>query len=368
MENSKPAFFKYLYIHIPFCEKICFFCDFFKFKKNIKTMELEYTESLLSQIKKNGPFWDLRTIYIGGGTPSCLDYDCWIKIFKALKPFTNNIEEFTIEVNPESVSEKLLKLFVKNKVNRISMGCQTFNDELLQQSNRKHNKKDILEKYCLIQKMGIQNISIDLIYNLFNQTKEDVIADLKMVKKLKPSHLSWYSLILKSGTVWGRKYLELPDNDYEFDNIINEELSRLGYERYEVSNYASKGNYRSIHNLSYWRNESYDAIGPSAAGFSNLNFNRSYLIHNDKNYKNWNYEIEYLSKEDYYFKILMMGLRLVDGININDIKDADLAIEYFWIKIEKQINNNLLIYHNDVLKCSSEGFNFLDSVLLDILN
>ncbi|QGS51778.1 radical SAM family heme chaperone HemW [Spiroplasma tabanidicola] len=367
-QELKNRNIKSLYVHIPYCEHICFYCDFAKtIKPKSKENVIEYLNNLENElISYENRLDNLETIYIGGGTPSCLDEEETILLLKSLSKYVKNNKdfEFSIELNPESVSETKLKIYKEYKINRISMGIQTFNNDLLKKIGRIHDKDLAVEKFNLIRTIGFDNISIDLMYNLFNQTKENIIEDLEYIKQLKPDHISWYSLIMKDNSIWGKKNLKKPENDEFFDVIVNEGLKKLGYKRYEISNYCLN-NKISKHNLSYWDNSLFAGVGFGASGFELIN-KKYYLTINEGTILNYQKKFEELSIEDYYFQIIMMGLRLVDGINISLEKNKD-AYLFYKEKIEINIKKGFLLLENNYLKCNDKGFDILNDILVDIL-
>ncbi|AXK51073.1 radical SAM family heme chaperone HemW [Spiroplasma alleghenense] len=357
---------KSLYVHIPFCDSICFFCDFVKVKKTSDEQVWQYLEKLEQEIESyRDDLGNLETIYIGGGTPSCLNEECTLKMLQILHPFVKENIEYTIEINPEKVSENKLELYKKFGVNRLSIGIQTFSNPLLKKIGRIHDNLEPIRVIELARKIGFENISIDLIYNLFEQNKDDILVDIEKIKELKPDHISWYSLILKENSIWGKLKKKLPENDEYFDEIINSKLIELGYCRYEVSNY-SLNNKISLHNLSYWNNQRFIGVGIGAAGFIEMN-NNLYLTKNEGNINHWERIDQLLSQKEYYFQIIMMGLRLVDGIDFSKVRDGALALDYFQSELKIHFENKLLELTDNGFKCTPRGYEIMDNILLDII-
>ncbi len=351
----------HLYIHIPFCNKICTYCDFTRFlkpKASVSVFE-SYLNDLKKELKEQEAKFNfkIKTIYIGGGTPNILDNDNLIKLFEMLKHF--NSEEFTIELNPELINEEQLLIFKKYKINRLSMGVQTFNEKILKTLGREHVNSDVENAFKLANKIGFDNISIDMIYNLPFQNKEDIDKDISFILKLKPDHISWYSLILKEGSILNKKGYQLNKyNDVYFDNLINNHLKKMNYERYEVSSYCVNGK-KGIHNLAYWKSCNWIGIGTSSVSCVG-----NTIIANSKkiDYSN-SHSYTFLSKEDYYFQILMMGLRLIDGIKLEG--KTLIAFNYFKNKIEPLIKSKKMIIENNFLKVID--INILNDILIEIL-
>ena len=260
------------YVHIPFCTQICYYCDFSKvFIKNQPVDS--YLEHLIEEynsydIKK------LRTLYIGGGTPTALSAPQLAFLLEKLtdKLDLSYLEELTIEANPGDLDQEKIAVLKDSPVNRVSLGVQTFNDRMLKQIGRSHSEKDIYENIANLKKAGFDNISIDLIYALPKQTMEDVKTNVAKAIALDIPHMSLYSLILENHTVFmnrmRRGKLPLPKEDLEaemFEYIIAE-LEKAGFEHYEISNFSKPG-FESRHNLMYWDNAEYYGIGAGASGY-----------------------------------------------------------------------------------------------------
>lgn len=328
---------KNIYIHIPFCTNICTYCDFCKVYYNEKWIN-NYLESLKYEIDNNYKNEKVETIYIGGGTPSSLS----ISELKKLFEITNNIKldesyEFTIECNIEDISEEKLKLFKENKVNRLSIGVQSFNNNFLKYLGRNYNSSIIEEKISLAKKY-FNNINIDLIYALKNQTLDDLNRDLDKFIKLDISHISCYSLILEKNTILNNNKEDYIDDDLDrkmYDLICNRLKEK--YNHYEVSNF-SKPLFESKHNLCYWNNNQYYGFGLGAAGYID---NIRYI--NTKNMtkyinKYYNRNEETLTFEDKMKYELILGFRKIEGIN----KDE------FYHKYNKKLKDMYNI--NDLIK------------------
>ena len=260
------------YVHIPFCTQICYYCDFSKvFIKNQPVDS--YLEHLIEEydsydIKK------LRTLYIGGGTPTALSAPQLAFLLERLtdKLDLSYLEELTIEANPGDLDQEKIAVLKDSPVNRVSLGVQTFNDRMLKQIGRSHSERDIYENIVNLKKAGFDNISIDLIYALPKQTMEDVKINVAKAIALDIPHMSLYSLILENHTVFmnrmRRGKLPLPKEDLEaemFDYIISG-LEKAGFDHYEISNFSKPG-FESRHNLMYWDNAEYYGIGAGASGY-----------------------------------------------------------------------------------------------------
>ncbi|MGL5355268.1 MAG: radical SAM family heme chaperone HemW [Cetobacterium sp.] len=263
-----------MYIHIPFCLNKCNYCDFLSFKSTVEERE-KYVDSLIKEIKMY-PKFPLETVYFGGGTPSLLTPEQVNRILSNLD--LKEGAEITLEVNPKTVNFEKFKLFKAAGINRVSIGIQTFNDEKLKLLGRLHSSSEGEEAFFLARKAGFDNISLDLMFSLPNQTLEDLKSDLKHLFLLKPEHFSIYSLIWEEGTNFFEKleagiYKET-DNDLEasmYETIIKSAHNH-GYVHYEISNFSLPEK-RAIHNTKYWKNEEYLGIGIGASGyFENIRY------------------------------------------------------------------------------------------------
>ena len=242
---------KSVYIHIPFCKNICSYCDFCKFIYNEKWVGA-YLTGLNNEIKDRYMDDPIKTIYIGGGTPSALSIDELKRLFKIISVFnTNDLEEFTFECNLSDINEGLLEILKNNKVNRLSIGIQSFNKKNLAFMERNADFKDALKKVDLCHQYGFNNINLDLMYAIPGETLKDLKKDLDLFLKLNPTHISTYSLILEDHTKLSSKnvsYIE-EELDYEMFKLISKKLNNANH--YEISNFSIPG-YESKHNLVYW--------------------------------------------------------------------------------------------------------------------
>lgn len=335
-----------LYIHIPFCIRKCKYCDFLSYEGKENELE-KYFEYLIKDFK----FYENKvydTIYFGGGTPS-LAKDIY------LKKLLDNIDkkedaEITLELNPKTVDFEKLKKIKETGINRLSIGVQTFNDDLLKVLGRLNSSEDSFRVYKEARELGFKNISLDLMFSLPDQSMENLKDDLKKIIKLNPEHISIYSLIWEEGTkFWElREKGELKELDEDLESDMFEEiiknLEENGYEHYEISNFAKKG-FRSKHNVNYWKNGEYAAIGIGATAYiNNVRYKNienidEYYKSIDDNKKVYEYSeiVEENIKEE---NRIILGLRLLkDGIIIEN-KDYLKKAEYLLSEgfLEKDIN------------------------------
>ncbi len=313
------------YVHIPFCTQICYYCDFSKvFIKNQPVDS--YLEHLLEEFQSYD-IQKLRTLYIGGGTPTALSAS---QLEVLLKGLTKNLdlsvlEELTIEANPGDLDADKIAVLKNSAVNRVSLGVQTFDDKMLKKIGRSHLEKDIYENIDRLKLAGFDNISIDLIYALPGQTMEQVKENVAKAIGLDIPHMSLYSLILENHTVFmnrmRRGKLPLPKEEVEaemFEYIIAE-LERAGFEHYEISNFSKSG-FESRHNLMYWDNAEYYGIGAGASGYVNgVRYkNHSPIRHYLNAVEEGNARIteEHLSQKEQMEEEMFLGLRKKSGVSI----------------------------------------------------
>ena len=344
---------KSVYIHIPFCDTICSYCDFCKFLKNSEWID-KYLNSLEKEINTNYKGEILDTIYIGGGTPSCLSMDELTKLFNIIKVLNKNNEyEFTFECNIENITKDKLKLLYENGVNRLSIGVQTFNEKYLSFLNRKHTKEEIKEKIKIAKKIGFKNINIDLIYGIPNQTLEELNNDIEEFLKLDITHISTYSLIIEPNTkLYIKKIENIDDNlDYEMYKLICNKLQENGYNHYETSNFSKLG-YESKHNLTYWNNDNYYGFGMGASGYkSNVRYDNT---RNINKYLNGEYikELNTLDLNETIQNEFILGFRKINGIDKQifknkynkDIKEIEIVNKL--LESNKLLENKKSIYIN----------------------
>ena len=357
-----------LYVHIPFCESICSYCDFCKVYYDQKQSDL-YLQRLneeLSQIEQH----HLKTIYIGGGTPSALNDEQLEKLMSMLKTYSLEVEEYCMEVNPESMDYYKLKILKKGGINRLSIGVQTFQDHLLKEIDRHHNTTQVKNIIKYAKEIGFDNISIDLMYGLPKQTKEDIEKDIDVLKMLDIQHVSYYSLILEEGTILKyQNYQPLDDEqEYQWNFLIDEKLQELGFDKYEVSNYAKKG-YESKHNLVYWHFENYYGVGLGSCGKNNhqiIEHSRSLTKYLNGDFKTTTIE---QSKEEMMFDQVMMSLRLVEGLNLEVFKERyqEDALEIYQDAIDKNKKEGRLVIEDNFLKATKEGLYVLNDILVDFM-
>jgi len=370
-----------IYIHIPFCKQACHYCDFY-FSTSQRNKD-RVIDAMANEIKLQQDFFDagelVETIYFGGGTPSLLSYFDFQKIVDAI--YTNfnvaaNIE-FTVEANPDDINREKLKELKKIGVNRLSIGIQSFNDDDLETMNRSHNANHALACVALANEMGFNNISIDLMYGLPNQTNELWLENLFIASKLNVQHISCYCLTVEEKTalyklIKTNKIADVDENisSVHFTTLMNW-ASENSFEHYEISNFAREG-FRAVHNTNYWLNKNYLGIGPSAHSYKK-NF-RQFNIKNNiqyiKNIKNSQvyFEQEYLTETQLFNEYILTNLRTNWGINIEHIKKnfANIVLFDFDKKLKIQIEKNWILKTSTAYTLTTEGKFFADYIAAEL--
>lgn len=361
------------YVHIPFCTQICYYCDFSKVF--IKNQPVDaYLQALIREFRSYD-ITELRTLYIGGGTPTSisavqLDY-LLTELSRDLN--LNTLEEFTIEANPGDLTVDKIEVLQKSAVNRVSLGVQTFNDKHLKRIGRSHNEVQIYSTIDALKTAGLQNISIDLIYALPGQTMDDVRSNVAKALSLNIPHLSLYSLILEHHTVFMNKMrrgkLHLPTEDLEaemFEYIISE-MERNGFEHYEISNFTKPG-FESRHNLMYWDNVEYYGVGAGASGYlDGIRYrNRGPIQHYLKGVSEGNARLseEVLSKNEMMEEELFLGLRKKKGVSIGKFEQKfGTSFEKRYGQIVQELQSDgLLKENNGFIQMTKKGLFLGDTV------
>ena len=361
------------YVHIPFCTQICYYCDFSKvFIKN------QPVDSYLEHLIKEYHSYDikkLRTLYIGGGTPTALSAPQLAFLLEKLtdKLDLSYLEELTIEANPGDLDQEKIAVLKDSPVNRVSLGVQTFNDRMLKQIGRSHLEKDIYENIANLKKAGFDNISIDLIYALPKQTMEDVKTNVAKAIALDIPHMSLYSLILENHTVFMNRMrqgkLPLPKEDLEaemFEYIIAE-LEKAGFEHYEISNFSKPG-FESRHNLMYWDNAEYYGIGAGASGYvdgvryKNHGPIRHYLQAVEAG--NARVQEEVLTLKEKMEEEMFLGLRKKSGVSKKRFEEKfGLSFEdQYGAVVFELTEQGLLVPDRDIVRMTKQGLFLGDTV------
>jgi len=361
-----------LYIHIPFCEKICTYCDFAK-EVDSQVKKEKYVHALIKELSMHREkLSELQTIFIGGGTPSVLTISQLTTLGNALHKVIKmyNIKEFTIECNPSDINEEKALKLIDIGVNRISLGVQTFNDNHLKFLNRTHRLKDIESAVSILRKVGFRNISVDLLFGLPNQNMAELRDDVRRVLAMNVEHISYYNLILEEGTklynLVQNGEVDLLDNDIEanmYEWIITT-LSKQQFDHYEISNFA-KPNYEGYHNVLIWKDADYLGIGVGAhSKYNNTRYANTsrlkYYMESIENNAFPKYETyPYEPMRDY----LLNGLRLREGIDLNSFKHRfGQSVFTFYPGFESLVNSGLLAIDNQRLYLTHQGLMYGNTI------
>ncbi|HEL0745266.1 TPA: oxygen-independent coproporphyrinogen III oxidase [Streptococcus equi subsp. zooepidemicus] len=361
------------YVHIPFCTQICYYCDFSKVF--IKNQPVDaYLEALIKEFESY-QISSLKTLYIGGGTPTAITAKQLDYLLSHLQQHLqlDQLEEFTIEANPGDLTEDKIAVLGQSAVNRISLGVQTFNDKQLKQIGRSHTEAQIYTTIASLKEAGFQNMSIDLIYALPGQTMQQVKENVAKALALDIPHLSLYSLILEHHTVFMNKMrrgkLQLPTEDLEaemFEYIISE-MEANGFEHYEISNFTKPG-FESRHNLMYWNNDEYFGCGAGASGYLNgIRYrNRVPIQHYLKAVADGNARLseEVLTKEEMMEEELFLGLRKKSGVSVSRFQEKfGLSFESRYGSVVRELQaQGLLVKDKDFVRMTKKGLFLGDSV------
>lgn len=373
-----------IYIHIPFCAKKCYYCDFVSYP-NMKEKQKEYVEALKNEIKSYDlQNYNVTTIYIGGGTPSYIESKYIVEILKNLKNKVKANEtkfenmEITIEVNPGTVTKEKLLDYKKVGINRLSIGLQSTSDRLLGQIGRIHKYQDFLQTYNLARNVGFENINVDLMLGLPNQLIEDLKESIENVIDLQPEHISIYSLIVEERTKLYKKIetgeLQLPEEELEREMYwyTKSKLELAGYKHYEISNYA-KPKRKSKHNLNCWEQKQYIGIGAAAHSYlnnvrycnvSNLEEYISNMAKSEADFEDKYIVNERQNLEDRKNEFMLLGLRKIDGVSISKFKEKYVENPIFKYRdsLEKLVNDGLVQIDGDVIRLTNKGLDLANIV------
>ena len=356
-----------IYIHIPYCKQACHYCDF-HFSTTMKTKN-EMIDCIVKEmdIRKSEFSKKIDSVYIGGGTPSVMTNLELETIFNGLekKISISDIKEITIEINPEDLINEKLEFYNEIGINRLSIGIQSMNNNILKWMNRSHNKNQIINGLNTVKELGYENISLDFIYGTPKNLTRDIKDELLEILKFNPTHLSCYHLTIEDGTYFGhlekkRKIKRIEDDisQKEFQ-WISEKLKSKNYQHYEISNFALQGK-QSFHNSNYWNQSSYIGLGPGAHSFRNST--RRWNISNNRLYiKNIKagvpyFEQEVLSPYDLVNEKIMLGLRTLNGLDKNYI--FSIVPQSVKDEIESKLNtflkDEILISTNNIISMNPE--------------
>jgi oxygen-independent coproporphyrinogen-3 oxidase len=367
-----------VYFHIPFCIKKCSYCDFYS--KNDLSIVDELVKAEIKELKFRSDYLDneiVDTIYFGGGTPSLLNIRSVHELINCVRSeyLVSDKCEITFEANPDDLTEEYLNCLFNVGVNRLSIGIQSFNDEVLKFLGRRHDSAKLVQIIELAQKIGYLNISVDVIFGIPGFKLSTYLDSLNRIFDLNIQHISAYSLTIAEGTVLYKQFkskkLNLIGEDdllIQFNSTIDE-LTAHGFIQYEISNYAKDG-FMSRHNCSYWEGIRYLGIGPSAHSYNKVsrqwNISSTGKYCNNINQHKPFYEIEYLTEIDKFNEYLITGLRTSKGISIKYIIENfdEKFYHYFIDKVDNLFNDNLLFINDNRISLTRNGI-FISDYLLE---
>ena len=359
-----------IYIHIPFCQSKCPYCDFYSMRSDEETME-RYTSAVIREIEKSDDGIEADTVYFGGGTPSFFGAERLVRILEAVKKkFKLVSPEITVECNPASTSPEFFKKLSQSGVNRISLGMQSAVDNERHMLGRISDRKTIRENVANIKEAGIKNISVDLMVGVPFQNKESLLASIMFITQLDVQHVSAYMLKIEEGTFFHKrqKLLPLPTEDETCDMylFLCDYMEKLGFKQYEISNFAKPG-YKSRHNMKYWLTEEYISFGPSAHSFYN---GRRYYYERDlEKYIASPEKIDDGAggdKEEY----IMLALRLNQGLSAGAYEErfGEKLTERFEEVAGELRKYNLMKKSGDSYSLTPQGFLISNSIIASLID
>jgi len=372
MENKELG----IYVHIPFCKSKCYYCDFVSYTNGYNRIENYMQEVMKEMDQYDFRHYNITTIYIGGGTPSFID-EKYIKQFlqKLKKKIVNNQTmfkdiEITIEVNPGTVTQKKLEQYKDIGINRVSIGLQSTNDELLKQIGRIHTYQQFLQTYQSVRKVGFKNVNIDFMIGMPNQTIQDIKKTIEEIQILQPEHVSIYSLIVEGGTKIeefikeGKLTLPTEELERQMYWYVKNKLELNGYEHYEISNFAKKGK-QSKHNWNCWEQKEYIGLGIAAHSYLNGVRYANTIFSEEGTWKYTDKKIEERQTlEDKKKEYMLLGLRKIQGVSIQRFKEkyVDNPIFLYRKSLDSLIKKGLLEIDGDWIRLTNPGIDFANIV------
>jgi len=368
-----------IYLHIPFCKQACHYCNF-HFSTSMR-YKSDMIEAMLTEIELQKDYLDnspLQSVYFGGGTPSVLETSEIEKLLQRIEQFHNILPdaEITLEANPDDLTMTKLQQLSETRINRLSIGVQSFFDKDLKYMNRAHNANEAIDCIRNAQTLGFQNLTIDLIYGTPTMTNKEWRQNLQTIFDLNVPHISCYCLTVEPKTalehfVKTGKSEPIDENQAaeQFQILVNE-MTKNGYVHYEISNFA-KPEFFAVHNGNYWRGKYYLGLGPSAHSFNgesrqwNIAHNAKYI--KSLAQKELNFEVEILSKEDQFNEYLMTGLRTIWGVRLDKIESFGANVKQrFLEKSQPYLQQKLMIKNGQNYSLTSEGRFLSDGIISEL--
>ena len=368
-----------IYIHIPFCKNKCTYCDF-HFSTTYHSYQDKMIDAIVEELKQRSDYLKgefVETIYFGGGTPSLINLVGISKIIETIYSFfiVTDTPEITLETNPDDITLELVHSWKSAGINRLSIGIQSFDEEVLKWMNRAHNVTQSFQAIQFAKQGGISNITIDLMYGLPGLSLEAWEHQIERALSLQVQHISAYCLTVEKNTVldtWVKsnkvKISENDDQALQFE-LLQKKLNENGFDHYEISNFG-KPNFYSLHNLNYWKGKKYLGVGPSAHSYDTIH--RSWNVSNNQQYMKGIFEInpkfdfELLSKSDVFNELLLIGLRTIWGVDLNKLNSV-LSFSVFFNNKLKELEMDDLVYIEDNhLMLTQKGKFFADKIAQDL--
>lgn len=366
-----------IYVHVPFCLKKCFYCDFCSFPSRTDQRMREYTDELCRRIRAfadqaNG--YRVDTLYFGGGTPTLLPLDCFAQLLGCIRSEYDVTDdcEITCECNPATADFAKLSGLKRLGINRLSIGLQSVHDGELSRLGRAHDFSDFQRTFSDARRAGFDNISVDLMYGIPDQTKESFAYSLQTLAKIAPEHISAYGLKIEEGTVFyaSADTLALPDEDteYEMYRMLGEQLAQYGYQKYEISNFSKAGK-ESKHNLRYWLGEDYVGFGVAAHScFGGVRWGNSRDLSAFLRGEEIVEERMVLTEQDRFNEYVMLRLRLRQGLDCDDFYRRFGRTPYqAFPQLPTLIQNGLLMEFRGHIFFTDQGFFVSNAILSDLL-
>lgn len=369
-----------LYIHVPFCASRCSYCDFYT--ETQRSLQSQWLEALLLEIDERLAPLSANTlghIYLGGGTPSLLSPDELARIFERIARWQviDPEAEVTIECNPDDVNARYAEALAQLPINRVSMGVQSFHEADLHFLGRRHTAQQVCEAVASLRRVGLDNLSLDLIYGLPKQTLELWRSNVERILSLDVPHISAYHLIYEEGTALtrlrdlGRVHEASEEESISFFQVLIDELTAAGYEHYEVSNFAKPGMYARL-NTGYWQGTHYIGLGPSAHSFDGVG--RSYNVADIQRYVSGmqtgvpQRELELLDEEERRHEYIMTRLRTMWGICRSEYRQlfGQRAEERLLERVQKYVQSAHVVVEEDCVRLSPSGYFLSDGIIVDL--
>lgn len=370
-----------LYVHIPFCKSKCLYCDFNSYGGK-EDLQEEYIVSLKRELDMRSSMLDrndITSIYVGGGTPTFLNSKSFESLLSNLQKYVSSDTEYTIEANPGTLSREKLKLMKSYGVNRLSIGLQSWDDNILRSLGRIHCLDEFIENYNCARDLGFLNINVDLMFSIYGQTIDAFDKTIKNVVSLAPEHISCYSLIIEEGTPFkamleSGKIKEMDEEtDRDMFHLAIEKLKAAGYVHYEISNFAKKG-FMCRHNINYWKTGPYLGVGAGAHSYTDCCrfFNESL----PENYIDILHDLklpvvheDFLTPQDMMSEFMFMKLRMMEGVGLNEFEEKFGVglLNVYQSEIKKMINLGLLEFKDERLALTLRGIDLSNQVFVEFI-